>query len=237
MKSVTSTNSLALEAVQEGAGHGTIFVADYQTHGRGRQGHTWTSDEGLNLTFSIILNLPVSKNTIGITPLAACLGIADALNDVVTPNKLEFKWPNDILLNGRKICGMLLQTSNQSVGKIVLGIGINVNQTVFSEDLEKHATSLLLSTGQSIDRASLMASILLHLEKRFELLSDELSIIRNLYTEKLIWLGQHCKIIGMNKEVNGILLGIAESGALLLKTRTGIQTIYAGNVSIRVANH
>ena len=237
MGKVTSTNSLAMEAVQQGAVHGTVFVADYQTHGRGRQGRTWTADEGLNLTFSVILDIPVLDETVGMVPVAACLGVADAITDAVRPNKPQFKWPNDILLNGQKICGMLLQTVNLRTTKIVLGIGINVNQTVFPDDLDQYATSLLLSTGQPVDRASLMASVLLNLENRLSLMLDEPSMVRKLYTESLIWIGQICTVTGMNQEVEGTLLGIANSGALLLKTSTGTQTIYAGNVSLRVADH
>ena len=237
MEATTSTNILALEASQKGAIHGTVFATDYQTHGRGRQGSSWIADKGLNLIFSIILDLPVSRAVIGMTPMAACLGVADAISDTVSPNKLQFKWPNDVVLNDRKICGMLLQTANQAITKVVLGIGLNVNQSKFPDDLEKYATSLLLSTGQPIDRAPLMASVLLNLEKRIDQLLNQASAIRKLYMERLIWLGENCSVTGLNQDVNGILLGIAESGALLLETNIGIKKIYAGNVSLRVADN
>ncbi len=235
-KRVSSTNSLALEAAQRGAGHGTVFVSDYQTHGRGRQGRTWTADEGLNLMFSVILDIPVSEKTTGMVQVAACLGVADAIAGAAAPNKPQFKWPNDILLNGRKLCGMLLQTVSTSTTKFILGIGINVNQTVFPEKLEQHATSLLLSTGQPVDRASLMGSVLLNLEKKLDLMQEAPSTIRKLYTENLVWIGQICTVTGMNHEAEGTLLGIADSGALLLNTSDGTRTIYAGNVSLRVAD-
>lgn len=236
MDEVTSTNSLALDAAKRGAAHGTVFAADYQTSGRGRQGHTWSADAGLNLTFSIILDLPISGKRVGLLPLTACLGVADAIEDVIALHRPQLKWPNDILLNGQKVCGMLLQTVGSAMTPIILGIGINVNQTVFPEELDKFATSLLLSTGQPIDRAVLMASILLNLEKNLELMLTAPSAIRKNYTDDLVWIGQSCRVFGMDEEIIGTPIGIEESGALILETSTGTRTIYAGNVSLRMVN-
>ncbi len=237
MDEVTSTNSLALEAAKRGATHGTVFAADYQTCGRGRQGRTWNADAGLNLTFSIILDLPIPGKRIGLLPLTACLGVADAIADVIALHRPQLKWPNDILLNGQKVCGMLLQTVDSAMTPIILGIGINVNQVVFPEELDRFATSLLLSTGQPIDRAILMASVLLNLEKNLELMLTEPSVIRENYTNNLVWIGQSCRVVAMDEEIIGTLIGIEESGALILETSTGTRTIYAGNVSLRMADN
>jgi len=236
-KQVSSTNHLALEAVQNGAKHGTVFIADYQTNGYGRRGRAWMSDAGLNLTFSVIIDLPCEEQFTGLLPLATCVGVADAIEAVVAPHSLQFKWPNDILLNDQKIAGMLLQAVSPPMEQIILGIGINVNQMNFHQDIESYATSILLSTGQQIDRASLMASILLNLEKILDMLHRCPRTIRQLYTEKLVWIGQNCTIDGMNQSVEGILTGIQESGALILHTNSGPQVIYAGNLSLRVADH
>ncbi len=236
-KQVSSTNHLALEAVQNGAEHGTVFIADDQTEGYGRRGRTWISDAGLNLTFSIIIDKPCEDQNIGLLPLATCLGVADAIEAAVCPHALQFKWPNDILLNDQKISGILLQVMSPPTDQIILGIGVNVNQTDFPKDLESLATSILLSTGQQMDRASLMASVLLHLEKTLDLLRHSPWMIRQLYTEKLVWIGQNCTIDGMNHPVEGILTGIDDSGALTIHTTSGPQIIYAGNLSLRVADH
>ncbi len=236
MDEVTSTNSLALEAAKRGATHGTVFAADHQTCGRGRQGRTWNADAGLNLTFSIILDLPIPSKRIGLLPLTACLGVADAIADIIALHRPQLKWPNDILLNGQKVCGMLLQTVDSAMTPIILGIGINVNQVVFPEELDRFATSLLLSTGQPIDRTILMASVLLNLEKSLELMLTEPSVIRENYTNNLVWIGQSCRVVGMDEEIIGTLIGIEESGALILETSTGTRTIYAGNVSLRMAD-
>ena len=234
---VSSTNHLAIEAVQNGAKHGTLFIADYQTDGYGRRGRAWISDAGLNLTFSVIIDLPCDDQCIGLIPLATCLGVADAIEEAVSPHVLQFKWPNDILLNDQKIAGILLQAMSPPTDKIILGIGINVNQAYFPKDLESVATSILLSSGQRMDRAFLMASVLLNLEKILDLLGHCPSTIRQLYSEKLVWIGQNCTIDGMNHPVEGILTGIHESGGLTLLTNSGTQIIYAGNLSLRVADH
>lgn len=234
MEEVTSTNSLALEAAKQGVEHGTVFAANYQTSGRGRRGRTWNAAAGLNLTFSIILDLQLPRKSVGLLPLTACVGVADAIAEIVLLNRQQLKWPNDILIDDKKVCGILLQTVDSSTTPIILGIGINVNQTEFPSELEKVATSLLLSTGQPIDRASLMASVLLNLEKNLELLLNAPSVIRKKYTDNLAWIGKNCQIVGMDEEIIGTLIGIEKSGALLLETNTGTRTIYAGNVSLRI---
>ena len=98
-------------------------------------------------------------------PLAAALAVSEAVAKIVSPNNPQLKWPNDILLEGRKICGILLQSCGAPVTPMVLGIGLNVNQSIFPPELSDSATSLLLATGQHVDRASMMANVLLRLEK------------------------------------------------------------------------
>ena len=234
---VTSTNTLAMEAAQLDAPHGTVFLADYQTDGRGRRGRIWRAARGQNLTFSVILRLPISGAIIGMVPLAACLGVSEAIAKVVSPSKPQLKWPNDILLEGRKICGMLLQSFGAPMAPVVLGIGLNVNQITFPPELSYYATSLFLSTGRPVDRASMMAEVLVHLEKSFELLSTNPALVRKRYTENLIGVGKSCRITRVNDELVGTLIGIEESGALILETSKGLHTIYAGDVSLYMADH
>ena len=234
---VTSTNSLAMEAAQLDAPHGTAFLTDYQTNGYGRRGRLWQAAKGQNLTFSIILRLPISGAVTGMVPLAAALAVSEAVAKIVSPNNPQLKWPNDILLEGRKICGILLQSFGAPVTPMVLGIGLNVNQSIFPPELSGSATSLLLATGQHVDRASMMANVLLRLEKILELLSTDPALIRKRYTENLMGVGKSCQITGVNEKIIGTLIGIAESGALILETRQGLQTIYAGDVSLYMADN
>ncbi|MYF64114.1 MAG: biotin--[acetyl-CoA-carboxylase] ligase, partial [Rhodothermaceae bacterium] len=229
---VTSTNTLAIEAAELDAPHGTAFLTDYQTNGYGRRGRLWQAAKGQNLTFSMILRLPISGTVTGMVPLAAALAISEAVAKTVSPNNPQLKWPNDILLEGRKICGILLQSFGAPETPIVLGIGLNVNQSTFPPELSGSATSLLLVTGQHVDRASLMANVLLRLEKILELLSTAPALIRKRYTKNLMGVGKNCQITGVNEKITGTILGIEESGALILETSKGLRTIYAGDVSL-----
>ncbi len=234
---VTSTNTLAMEAAQLDARHGTAFLADYQTNGYGRRGRLWQSAKGQNLTFSVILHLPISGTITGMVPLAAALAVSEAVARIVSPNNPQLKWPNDILLEGRKVCGILLQSLGAPVTPMVLGIGLNVNQSIFPPELSDSATSLLLATGQHVDRASMMANVLLHLEKNLGLLSTDPALVRKRYTKNLVGVGDNCEITTVNEKIIGTLMGIEESGALILETSKGLRTIYAGDVSLHMADN
>ena len=236
VNTVSSTNTLALEAAQLDARHGTAFLTDYQTNGYGRRGRLWQAAKGQNLTFSIVLRLPISGTITGMIPLAAALAVSEAVAKIVSPNNPQLKWPNDILLEGRKICGILLQSFGAPVTPMVLGVGLNVNQSIFPPELSGIATSLLLATGQHTDRASIMANVLLHLEKNLELLSTDPALIRKRYTKNLMGIGKNCQVTGANEKIMGTLLGIEESGALILETSKGLRTIYAGDVSLYMAD-
>lgn len=234
---VTSTNTLAMEAAQLDAQHGTAFLADYQTNGYGRRGRLWQAVQGQNLTFSIILCLPISGTITGMVPLAAALAVSEAVAKTVSPNNPLLKWPNDVLLEGRKFCGILLQSFGAPVTPMVLGIGLNVNQSIFPPELSGSATSLLLATGQHVDRASMMANVLLRLEKTLELLSKNPALIRKRYTKNLMGVGKNCQITGLKEKIIGTLIGIEDSGALILETSQGLRTIYAGDVSLHMADN
>ena len=234
---VTSTNSLAMEAAQLDAPHGTAFLTDYQTNGYGRRGRLWQAAKGQNLTFSIILRLPISGAVTGMVPLAAALAVSEAVAKIVSPNNPQLKWPNDILLEGRKICGILLQSFGAPVNPMVLGIGLNVNQSIFPPELSSSATSLLLATGQHVDRAPMMANVLLRLEKILGLLSTDPALVRKRYTKNLIGVGKNCQITGANEKIMGALIGIDKSGALILETSKGLRIIYAGDVSLYMADN
>lgn len=234
---VTSTNTLAMEAAQLDAPPGTVFLADYQTNGYGRRGRLWQTAKGQNLTFSLILHLPISGTVAGMVPLAAALAVSEAVAKIVSPNTPQLKWPNDIFLDGRKICGILLQSFGAPATPMVLGIGLNVNQSIFPPELSGSATSLLLATGQHVDRASMMANVLLHLERNLELLSTDPALVRKRYTKNLMWVGKNCLVTGANEKIVGTLVGIEESGALILETHKGLRTIYAGDVSLDMADN
>ncbi len=238
----TSTNTEAANWAGDGAPEGGIVLAEQQTAGRGRFGRRWETHPGQNLTFSLILRPTLPPTHLGLITLAACVGVAESLREITGPCEPAIKWPNDLMLNGRKCCGMLLEASlypgAATPSTVVLGIGLNVNQAAFPPALAPGATSILLETGRLTDRAALLADLLLRIERAYESLAfDGGRGVREAY---LTWLvgreGTLClHLPGTDTPVSGRFHGITESGALVLHTDTGPRTFHAGEVSARPA--
>jgi len=233
---VESTNTLAAEWIERGAPHGALIVADLQTHGRGRLGRTWSAQPGLNLTFSIALRPELPFDRIGLLTIAASIGVANAIDRFVDPLRTAVKWPNDIYLNDKKTCGMLLEASWGSLElnpAIVLGIGINVNQDDFSPALADHATSLLLETGRIVPRAELLAATLEQLEVAIGLVSTNDEIVRREYTERMLSFDERIRLrfADTGSEIAGVVRGIDPSGGLVLETDVGRRVFHAGEVT------
>lgn len=235
----TSTNIRASEWATEGAKEGSLVFAEFQTAGRGRLKRTWEARSGQNLMFSIVLRPVLRPEQFGLITLASSLAVAHALNTFCAPLSARIKWPNDVLLNGRKCCGILLETahlSQQGQDAVILGIGLNVNQDAFPDDLSQQATSLLLETGRYTPRAPLLAQILYHLEQAYgSLTQDAGTSVRFQYKQLLIGLGQPIAIRQtIQKETCfGNFENISDTGALLLRTKTGLRTFHAGEVTLR----
>lgn len=236
-RSLRSTNTEASTWARDGAPEGSLVLTEHQTAGRGRRGRSWQARPGKNLLFSLVLRPTLPPERLGLITLAAGLAAADAITAFVSPLAPRIKWPNDVLIEGRKCCGILLESIFERTGApsvVVLGIGLNANQTRFPEELSEQATSLRLETGRFISRGALLARLLLDLEKRYK------SVQRN-GGEALIAEYEGC-LSGMGKPVTlhhldthaafqGILAGITPSGALRLKAGDDVRTFYAGEVS------
>lgn len=233
---VSSTNTLAAERIERGAPHGAVVVAEFQTQGRGRLGRTWSATSGLNLTFSVVLRPELAPERIGLLTIAGGIGVSNAIDRFVAPLRTVIKWPNDIVLNGRKTCGMLLEASWNEPGAhpaVVLGVGLNVNQDAFPPELDDIATSLLLETGRIIPRADLFATVLAEMEDALvEMLSDD-EKVRCRYVERMMDVGERIRLrfTATDREVTGIVRGIDASGGLILETRDGRRIFYAGEVT------
>ncbi len=165
LRSTRSTNDLALRAGLEGAPHGSVFLAEAQLGGRGRQGRTWMAMPGENLLFSVLLRPHTPTAHWNRLATATALAVAETVDDFCR-QKCQIKWPNDVLLGGRKLCGILLEgrTSSAETGFVVAGIGLNVNQTKFPTELETIATSMQIETGREYDRMLVLAALLERLE-------------------------------------------------------------------------
>lgn len=238
-ETVGSTNTEAAAWARDGAPEGSVVVTEYQSAGRGRHGRTWNAQQGQNLMFSLVLRPTLRADRLGLITIAASVAVAEAIDPFVSPLRTTLKWPNDVLLDGRKTCGMLLESSisgKQAADAVVLGIGLNVNQSDFPEEIAETATSLRLATGRRIPRSPLFARLLRRLEARYEALEtgrDE--DVRSAFHDRLSTLHEQTElhVQGGNRTISGTVTGITETGALRLDTEEGIETVHAGRVTSR----
>ena len=222
-----STNNQAKLAAEKNAPEGTLFVAECQTGGRGRRGKTWESPAGSGIWMSLLLRPDISPESASMLTLVLAVAMVDAINEEVQDAKCYVKWPNDIVLNNRKISG---------IHYVVIGIGINVNTTDFDDSIKDMATSIYLGTGKKVKRSNIIAAFSRSFKKYYEafLKTQDLTYIVDRYNELLINKGRTVKAIYANKELVGEALGINKDGELIIKTEDGCETaIRAGEVSVR----
>jgi BirA family biotin operon repressor/biotin-[acetyl-CoA-carboxylase] ligase len=234
-ETIDSTNTFSKSLSQEKAPHGTVIVADEQTAGRGRLQRNWSSVKGENLLFSLILYPDFDHEKISLLPFAGALAVSDAI-DSITGLSATCKWPNDVLLNGRKVCGMLLESllENSSLRKVIFGIGVNVNQTEFPDELKDKATSLKIESGGDIDRIRLLHALLEELENRYEQLSKFPS--RQLLHDwkmKALLFGKKITVMESEFCFEATAIDVADDGSLIIQTEDGQKKkIFAGDVSL-----
>jgi BirA family biotin operon repressor/biotin-[acetyl-CoA-carboxylase] ligase len=232
--SVDSTNARAKTLALEGAGEGTLVITEDQSAGRGRQGRRWFSEKGKNLTFSIILAPAIPPTRLGVLSLSAGLAVAEAIQST-TGLPTECKWPNDVLLNSRKVSGILSETvvRGGTILALVVGIGINVNQSSFSKELNDSATSLSLAAGSTIDRLQLLSYVLGRLEFWYEkMLSQEYETILKEWSGFCRIIGRTISVDHQGIQLSGLARGIAADGALLFQTNGKEMKLSAGDVTI-----
>jgi len=183
---IGSTNTAAMAAAAEGAPEGSVFLAEEQTAGRGRGGHSWQSARSAGIYCSVVLRPGLPPSDVLVLSLAAGLAVRAAIEQVDERMNVDLKWPNDVLIGGKKVCGILTEMNAEvtRVRYVVVGIGINVNHTNFSAEVEGEATSLRLATGSEWSRVELTAALLKSLDREYRLLVEQkavrLSILRRL---------------------------------------------------------
>jgi len=223
---LSSTNSEALSLAQAGAAHGTVVVAESQSSGRGRHARAWFSPPGTNVYCSIIVRgigqgFSLSE-WLSWVPLTSALAVAEAVQCVAALS-LSLKWPNDLLLQERKVGGILCESSFASPTDpiVVIGIGLNVNmpRESFPEELRPIAASLLEASRQPIDRNRLIAQLLLELEQSLdELRSYGPARLRRAYMTRCITLGRRVRVLlGGEQELIGTAEAISADGALQVR--------------------
>lgn len=234
-----STNTYAARLAREGAPEGTIVIADAQTGGKGRLGRSWVSPPHVNLYLSAILRPPVPVAAAPSISLLAAVAVAETIAGVcaLTPS---IKWPNDVLVNNKKVCGILaeVQTSATALHAVILGIGVNINAplSAFPEELRDKASSLLLAGGRPVKREVFTASLLTSLEKFYVLwLQEGFSAARadwERYAADLI--GRRITVAAPEGTVTGTVLGLDTDGALLVResAEAAPRRLVAGDVTV-----
>jgi BirA family transcriptional regulator, biotin operon repressor / biotin---[acetyl-CoA-carboxylase] ligase len=231
---IGSTNTEAMAAAAEGAPEGTVFLAEEQTAGRGRGANSWESPHSTGIYCSVVLRPALPPSEVLVLSLAAGLAVQAALQQIDSRVHPDLKWPNDVLIEHKKVCGVLTEMNAEAtrVRYIVVGVGINVNQASFPKDLP--ATSLRLATGSEWSRVELAAALLKSLDHEYrQLLEDSRarsSILRR-FAENSSWVeGKQVRIEENGASFEGTTEGLDERGFLQVRTGRGLQTVLSGTV-------
>jgi BirA family biotin operon repressor/biotin-[acetyl-CoA-carboxylase] ligase len=236
---IGSTNTAAMAAAAEGAAQGSAFLAEEQTAGRGRGVHSWQSARSAGIYCSVVLRPALPPSEVLVLALAAGLAVRAAIEQVDSRVSADLKWPNDVLIAGKKVCGILTEMNAEAtrVRYVVVGIGINVNQANFPTELEFEATSLRMATGSEWSRVELASALLKSLDREYRLLVEQAdarqSILRR-FGEQSSWVqGKQVRIEENGSKVEGTTEGLDERGFLRVRTAQGLQTVLSGTVRER----
>ncbi len=234
LDSIDSTNTHLKSLAVEGAEEGTLVITEEQTAGKGRLGRTWQTQKGMNLTFSVLLRPNISANHLGIISIAAGVAVAEAIQELCKI-QAECKWPNDILFDDKKLCGILCESviSPSKFSAVIVGIGVNVNQTMFPTELNDIATSIARATGTTADRAALLAKILERLEFWYDKIqSDQTEEIIVQWKKNTTMLGKKISVNRQGAVLDGIAKEVDADGSLIFQTNGGEINIHSGDVTI-----
>jgi BirA family biotin operon repressor/biotin-[acetyl-CoA-carboxylase] ligase len=229
---VASTNDIAKDLAYKGAPEGTLVVSETQTMGRGRMGRSWFSPKG-GLWFSLILRPHLSPGMVPLLALMLGVGVAKALGRVGLGCSL--KWPNDVLVDGKKVCGILteLDAEMDVVNHVIAGVGINVNNDVedFPPEFRHLATTVKRELGGGVSRVELLGHVLHELEEAyFNLVEMGGSVILSEWRRLSSTLGRRVKVVTHGRVLEGLALDVADNGALMLKLESGrIEEVLSGD--------
>ena len=230
---IDSTNIQAVKLIKQGGEHGALVIAEEQTEGRGRHGRLWFSEKNKNLLFSLIIRQNENDKLNGVLSLAAALSVATAVKNLFGLF-VECKWPNDVLKDGKKFCGILSEAVNSNgycIG-ICIGVGLNVNQKKFMPEIENKSVSLSMILGKELDRSELLVEILRQMEINFSRFKKDRA--RELIEEWMKYsphFGSEVSISIGGEIISGIAEEVSDDGALIIRNSNGKIKILAGDVS------
>ncbi len=234
---VGSTNSEAMRAAAEGAPEGSVFFAEEQLAGRGRGTHTWHSVRSSGIYCSVILRPPMPPSDALIFSLAAGLAVRAAVAEIAPQLAADLKWPNDLLLGGKKFCGILTEMNAEAtrVRHLVVGVGINVNQVKFPAELREIATSLRIETGTEWSRVELCVALLKSLDREYRSLIEDASardLIRRRFEQSSSSARGRKVSIDENGGLTGVTEGLDERGFLRVRTAEKLTTVVSGTMRV-----
>lgn len=231
---VESTNTLLLNKRNNYNTNGTVLFAEKQTKGRGRKDRNWYSAPDSNLTFSVLLTKDkfLFRN-INFINLASSLSVAVSIENLYQL-KTNLKWPNDVLISSKKTSGILIESSSQGnkIERVVIGIGVNVNQNSFQGNFNYPPTSIRIELGKIVERERFLAEILNNLEEELEKIKTGKNNLLNEWRSRCDMIGEKIAIKEEDKEIYGIFEDIDDEGFLLLKTKNKIEKIHFGDVTL-----
>jgi BirA family transcriptional regulator, biotin operon repressor / biotin---[acetyl-CoA-carboxylase] ligase len=233
---IGSTNTAAMDAAAAGAADGSVFLAEEQTAGRGRGANAWQSARSTGIYCSVVLRPALPPTEVLVLSLAAALAVRSAIRQIDSNVEPDLKWPNDLLIDGKKVCGILAEMNAEAtrVRYIVVGIGLNVNQATFPQELTPQATSLRLTTGSEWSRVELAVALLKSLDREYrDLLEqpDAREFILRRFADHSSWIkGKAVRIEENGGSFEGTTEGLDERGFLRVRAAGILRTVLSGTV-------
>ena len=235
---IDSTNSWMKRLAEEGVPDGSVTIADMQSRGKGRRGRVWVTPFGTSIPFSILLRPDIRPERASMLTLVMGLCVAQAIRELYGL-KTGIKWPNDVVVHGKKICGILTEMTMQAdyIDSVIIGVGINANMQEFSSELTDKATSLRNELGRPVKRADIVVKILEIFEENYHIFlqTQDLSGLIEDYHGYLLNKDKEVRVLQPGDEHTGVARGIDEMGNLIVERSDNGQTekVFAGEVSIR----
>ena len=234
---IDSTNTKAQELAEKGYPSGTLVVADKQESGKGRRGRSWVSPSGTGIFMTLMIKPDINPNNASKLTLVAALAVAKAITSV-TDEEALIKWPNDIVVNGKKVCGILTEMNAQFdyINHIVVGIGINVHNESFPEEISQMASSLMIEAGgKRFHRAQIIAETMSYFEQYYDtfLQTQDLSALVREYDKLLVNRNKSVRVLDPKEPFDGKAMGITPKGELIVDTWESRKLVSSGEVSVR----
>ncbi len=236
-ETIDSTNEYLKHLPEEETVHGTVCIGDHQSAGKGRLGRTWLSPRGSSIYISYLLKPDIEPANASMLTIVAALSVAKAINKV-TGLDTSIKWPNDIVVNSKKVCGILTEMTADMdrIERVIIGIGINVNMESFDDSIKDMATSLRIESGMVVKRADIIINMLKTFEEYYSMFvkTEDLSLLLDDYNSILVNRGKEVRIIERDKEWAATAVSMNKLGELIVNDNEGKEVnIRSGEVSVR----